>query len=143
MSESEVESVFNKYDEDGNGVIDQAEFVKFFIERQSDFFDEDAAIVDKLDEQGLSSIVPYLGPSEASRGFKKAFLILQKNPKAAGVAMSATNPMRPLHLLLMLDAPLIRDETKKKLNHQRAKEASQAAATAVSLLSSTPYSCTL
>jgi len=73
----------------------------------------------------------YLGPAEASRGFKKAFLILQKNPSAASASLSATNVMRPLHLLLMLDAPLMKDDPKKKVNHHKAKEASQAAATAV------------
>lgn len=134
VSEAELDAVFTKFDEDGNGKIDQAEFVKFFIERQDTFFDEDAAIVDKLDKEGLKSIIPYLGPSEASSGFKKAHLILQKNKKAAGAALSPTNPMRPLHLLLMLDAPIIHDDTvKKKVNHHRAKEASQAAATAAAI----------
>jgi len=79
----------------------------------------------------------YIGPAEASRGFRKAFLVLAKNPASAKAALSATNPMQPLHLLLALDAPVSSAVGTKDKAKQgalaRAKNASQEAASAAAI----------
>jgi hypothetical protein len=122
LKDDEIKEVFAKYDADGSGEIDASEFQRFFDERQSEFHDEDKTIVEKLSPEGLRSIVPYIGPQEASRGFKKAHLILERNPKAADAPMSEAVPLRPLHLLLLLDSPCEEGASGK------ARQASTAAA---------------
>lgn len=132
LPEAELVAVFKQYDANRNGTIDQEEFLAFMQDKQTAFYDEDAAAVEKLSPDGLQSLIPYIGPTEASRGFRKAHLILKKHPAAAAAPLSATNAMRSLHLLLMLDAPLLPADDKKKDKgadkKNKAKEASQAIA---------------
>ena len=106
MKAEELKECFAKYDADGSGEIDASEFQHFFDERVSMYQHEDKVIVDQLSEEGLANIVPYIGPKEASRGFRKAHLILERNPAAAAAPMSDEVPLRPLHLLLLLDSPV-------------------------------------
>lgn len=58
VSDDELTAVFKKYDADGNGTINQEEFVHFFNEKQSSFYDEDQATVDQLSAEGLKTILP-------------------------------------------------------------------------------------
>lgn len=50
----------------------------------------------------VDSLQGYLGPREASNGFKRASEIIAKKPSLASVPITAAKWL-PLHILLMLD----------------------------------------
>lgn len=126
----EVKAVFELYDKDGSGSIDKKEFLKFIEEKQATFFDEDSVAVDQMSPEALKYLIPYLGPAEASRGFKKALLILKKNPTSAATPLSKDNPMLPIHVMLLADAPVPPSNGKEdKGKAAKAKAAAKEAAT--------------
>ncbi len=58
LKHEEIASAFKRYDKDGSGKIDRGEFVTFFMERQSSYYDEDLATIEQLNPGEAASVFP-------------------------------------------------------------------------------------
>lgn len=87
---------FYRIDVDNSGSIELTEFLIFCREYAA----SQSIEVDGLDM--IDSLQGYLGPREASNGFKRASEIIAKKPSLASVPFTVAKWL-PLHILLMLD----------------------------------------
>ena len=95
ISDEEISTLFETFDENHNGKISASEFSKFCV--------AEAKRKGVLVEVPLNTteIVSFLGPKEASNGFKSALLALDANPAAALVPMPESDWL-PIHCILMM-----------------------------------------
>jgi len=109
LKEEEVDSVFEEFDADKSGTVDQEEFVRFCVstaQKRS----KGATLPEGTD---TSTVAHALSPEQAQHGFQLAHMILDKNPHACKTPMGTTPPLGatgarsspwlPLHYVLTLD----------------------------------------
>jgi hypothetical protein len=122
VEDVQLQRLFAWADRDGDGKINKADFV-WFCGRAVGAIERPRVNLDDVRKNGLGA---YLGPVEASHGFRKALSAVAQCPECAAVPRAGSEGWLALHSLLCLQDPAHAKGSEQKEKARAARAAAVA-----------------